>query len=340
MYKKNYCHKIFIVITLLFSQLSFAQTSQENTKDTAKNKSSRRFKEKFPNTRFLNLEYSQSFNRDFHSRLLEEKYMEGEIKNQFNFIASTNIPVYTKNALSITASGRYQYNRFDFSNLEPITNIQVFEKEGSIEHHYFTTAVSATYFSSLFNKPILYNATLFIDGNDNGFERVKGMLGFSFILKRTASTTMTLGGIALLDVTSQIPLLPTFSYSHKFNNSKWELDFILPQRLLFRRIVGNNSRLSLGSTFGVTGFYTNVYSPGLPKLNEYSQLEIKSGVIYEHRFNHFLIGTLRGGIQNFVSNKLTEKGERSNKFIYKNTQDPTGYFQVGISIDPFVSRMK
>lgn len=336
--KNCFQNKICILLLLFISQFTYAQEITKTNKDAIKQKSSLRFKEKFPNTRFLNIEYSQSLKRDFDSKLLGEDYMEGEIKNQTNFIASANIPVYSKNALTITASGRYQYNKFEFANLKPITEIQVFEKEGVMDHHYFTTAVSATYFSSLFNKPIVYNATLFLDGDENGFERVKGMLGFSFILKQTPNTTITLGGIALVDVTSQIPLLPTFSYAHKFNNSKWELDFIMPQRLLFRRSVGHNGRLSIGSTFGVTGFYTNIYSPGLPKLNEYSQLEIKTGLIYEHKFNHFLIGTLRGGIQNFVSNKLTEKGKRSDKFLYKNSQDPTGYFQVGISIDPFVKR--
>lgn len=113
------------------------------------------------------------------------------------------------------------------------------------------------------------------------------------------------------------------------------MDFILPQRLLFRRPIGKNSRLSLGSTFGATGFYVNSDSPDIPATNEYSQLEIKTGVIFEHRFNHFLIGTFRGGLQNFISNRLTEKGKPTKDHIYKNSQHPTGYFQVGFSVDPF-----
>jgi hypothetical protein len=114
----------------------------------------------------------------------------------------------------------------------------------------------------------------------------------------------------------------------------------MPQRLLFRRPVGENGRLSLGSSFGSTGFYVNVDNPGFADVFEYSQLEIKSGIIYEHRISDYLIGTFQGGLQNFISNRLTEKGEPTKDFIYKNEQDATGYFQVGISIDPFAKKKK
>lgn len=336
--KYSYLSKLLLALTILCSQIVTAQTTKQQSRDSTKQRASMGVKEKFPSTRILNFEYGQSLSRDFNSTLYEENLNEGKIKNQFNFKASANIPVYSKGTFSVTASGRYQYNRFDFTNLENTPTTQIFEKEGTEEFHYLTTAVSATYFSMLFKKPVIYTASIFMDGNENGFERVKGLLGLSFILKQNTRTTMTLGGIAFLDLTSQLPIFPTFSYAHKFKNSKWELDFIMPQRLLFRRFVGENGRLSLGSTFGVTGFYANIDSPGLPKVNEYSQLEIKSGVIYEHRFTNFLIGTFQGGIQNFISNRLTEKSKPTKDHLYKNTQDPTGYFQIGISIDPFARK--
>ena len=171
---------------------------------------------------------------------------------------------------------------------------------------------------------MIYSASLIIDGNDEGLERLKGLIGLSFILKRTERTTLTLGAIVFIDPTSQLPFFPTFSYNHHFKSSKWEVDFILPQRLLLRRPVGENGRFSLGSTFGATGFYVNVDSPGFAHVFEYSQLEIKSDVIYEHRLSDF----------------LTEKGEPTDDFIYENDQNPTGYFQVGLSIDPFAGKKK
>lgn len=325
--------KIPFFVILLIATLAQAQTPT----DSLQQKATQGIKEKFPRARVLNFEYGQSLSRDFNSELFDQEFQEGEIKTQRTFTASANIPIYKTRKWGLTGSLNYQFNELEFDNIET-TDITVFEQNGIVDFHNFSAAISSTYFSSLFKKPVIYNASVIVDGNDKGIERVKGLVGLSFILKRTERTTMTLGAIVFIDPTSQIPFFPTFSYNHRFKNSKWELDFILPQRLLFRRPVGENGRFSIGSSFGSTGFYVNVDNPNFAETFEYSQLEVKSGVIYEHRFSNYLVGTFQGGLQNFISNRLTEKGEPSSDFIYKNEQDATGYFQVGISIDPFARK--
>ncbi|WP_275315591.1 hypothetical protein [Tenacibaculum bernardetii] len=330
-------NKFKIVITLFFiTSIVNAQEKNESfQKETAIS-----VKEKFPSARLFNFEYGQSLSRDFNSELLGVDFNDAKIKSQQTFKASANIPLHrSKNRKwAVTGSLNYQLNSFEFEDINE-ANEPIFEQNGTVNFHNFSTAISSTYFSSLFKKPVIYNASLIVDGNEKGLERIKSLVGLSFILKRTQRTTMTLGAIVFVDPTSQIPFFPTFSYNHKFKNSKWELDFILPQRLLFRRFVGENGRFSIGSTFGGNGFYVNIENnPAYTETFEYSQLEIKSGVMYEYRFNNFLIGTFQGGLQNFISNQLTEKGVSSKDYIYKNTQDATGYFNVGISIDPFAKK--
>jgi hypothetical protein len=333
---------ILLIITLIISTVAstFGQntTGSKQQSDSLQKQASIGIKEKFPGARVFNVEYGQSLNRDFSSEVFDEAFQEGEIKSQHNFSASANIPVYRTQKWSLTASGNYQFSEFEFDNLANVSATNIFEQDGIVAFHNFSTALSSTYFSMLFKKPVIYNASIIADGNDDGFERIKGFLGLTFIMKRTERTTITLGAIVFLDPTSQIPFFPTFTYNHRFKNSKWDFDFILPQRLLFRRPIGENGRFSIGSSFGSTGFYVNVDSPGFADVFEYSQLEIKSGIIYEHRFSNYLIGTFQGGFQNFISNRLTEKGEATKDYIYKNKQDGTGYFQVGISIDPFAKK--
>ncbi|WP_452223817.1 hypothetical protein [Lacinutrix chionoecetis] len=329
-------NKTLIIIAIICSSTFMKAQSPS---DSLKKKATMDIKEKFPRARALNFEYSQSLSRDFDSQLFEQDFQKGDIKTQHTFNASANIPLYKTRKWSLTGSLNYQFNEFEFDNIET-TDITVFEQNGIVNFHNFSTAFSSTYFSTLFNKPVIYNASIIADGNDKGVERLKGLIGASFILKRTARTTITLGAIVFIDPTSQIPFFPTFSYNHRFKNSKWEIDFILPQRLLLRRFIGKNGRFSIGSSFGSTGFYVNVDNPNFAETFEYSQLEIKSGIIYEHRINDFLIGTFQGGIENFVSNRLTEKGEPTQDFIYENNQDATGYFKVGISIDPFAGKKK
>ena len=322
---------VFLLITITIK-------AQEKQDDFQK-RTSMNIKEKFPNSRLFNFEYSRSLSRDFNSDFLELNFNDGKIKKQETFRASINMPLYKSNdrRLNITGSLNYRFNKFEFENIDDAKPV-IFEENGFVSFHNFSTAISTTYFSKLFNLPIIYNASLIFDGSDNGIERIKGLLGFSFIMKRTQRTTMTLGAIVFIDPTSQIPFAPTFSFNHKFKNSKWELDFIMPQRLLFRRFIGKNGRFSVGSNFGTSGFYVNIDNKPYTNTYEYSQLELKSGVIYEHRFNDFLIGTFQGGLQNFISNRLIKKGEPSKDYIYKNKQDATGYFQIGFSIDPFAKK--
>ncbi len=326
-----------LIIVVIFFITTIAKAQQ--TTDSLQQKATVSIKEKFPRARVLNFEYGQSLSRDFDSEIFGEEFQEGEIKAQRTFSAAANIPIYKTRKWSLTGSLNYQFNELEFDNIET-TDVTVFEQNGIVDFHNFSTALSSTYFSTLFKKPVIYNASLIVDGNDKGFERVKGLVGLSFIMKRTERTTITLGAIVFVDPTAQLPFFPTFSYNHRFKNSKWEVDFILPQRLLLRRPVGENGRFSIGSSFGSTGFYVNVDNPNFAETFEYSQLEIKSGIIYEHRFSDYLIGTFQGGIQNFISNRLTEKAKPTSDFIYENNQDATGYFQVGISIDPFVKRKK
>lgn len=143
--------------------------------------------------------------------MLGIKFNDAKIKSQQTFKASANIPLHrSKNRKwAVTGSLNYQLNSFEFENINE-ANEPIFEQNGTINFHNFSTAISSTYFSSLFKKPVIYNASLIVDGNDKGLERIKGLVGLSFILKRTQRITMTLGAIVFVDPTSQIPFFPTF----------------------------------------------------------------------------------------------------------------------------------
>jgi hypothetical protein len=325
---------ILIALVALISNFITAQEPQ----DSLRQKAVQRIKEKFPETRLFNFEYNQSLDRSFSSELFGQGFKEGDIKRQRNFMAAANIPVYKTQKWSFTASLFYQFSEFEFENIAPSSEMPFFERNGIVNFHNISTALSATYFSMVFKKPVIFNASIIADANEENFGRFRGILGFTFILKQTDLTTITLGAMGFLDPSSQIPFIPTFSYNHRFKNSKWEVDFIFPQRLLFRRPIGENGRLSFGSSVGLSEFYIDVNDQAYGSAFAYSQIELKTGIIYEHRFNNYLIGTFQGGLQNFISNQATKKGEPAKDFIYENEQKGTGYFQIGISIDPFAKK--
>lgn len=320
----------------LYSAL-YAQTEETEFKKSADSI----IRAEFPRARMFNIDYNQSGGRDFESEFLGNAYQKGHINQQETVTISTNIPLAKTKKWTLTGSATYKYVEYEFNALENTTPMPLFEQHGVVNFHNFSTAVSSTYFSKLFGKlPVIYNASIIADGSNNGFERVKGLIGASLILKRNATTSITLGTLVFLDPTAQIPFSPTFTYNHKFKNSSWEFDFILPQRILLRRPISTKGRLSIGSEFGSNGFYVNVKHPNYPSVFEYSQLEINNGLTYEHKLTNSIYATVKGGITTFVSNRLTEKGEPSKEYIYNNKQDPTGYFNIGLSINPFNKKKK
>ncbi|APG66358.1 hypothetical protein LPB136_00715 [Tenacibaculum todarodis] len=323
-----------LIIFITFISISTFSFSQKKNNEFKKEADSI-IRAEFPRARTFNIEYENAFARDFDSKLFDENFQTGTIENQKRINFSANIPFYKYKKWTFTASANYAYHQFDFKNIENVSTTAAFNQNETADFHQISGAISTTLFSSLFKKPLIYNASLIIDGNEKGLERIKGLIGASIILKRTANTTITTGLIVFVDPTAQIPFFPTFSYNHKFKNSDWEFDFILPQRILFRKPIATKGRLSVGAEFGGNGFYVNVDAPNFPSVFEYSQLELKSGLTYEHKITDNVIATFKGGLVNYISNRLTEKGEPNKDYIYENDQDMTGYFNVGISFNPF-----
>ena len=106
--------KIFsIILLVLVSNYAIAQQPQ----DSLQQKGVQSIKEKFPETRRFNFEYNQSLDRSFSSKLFDQDFQEGDIKNQRNFMASANIPVYKTQKWSFTASLFYQFSEFEFEKL-------------------------------------------------------------------------------------------------------------------------------------------------------------------------------------------------------------------------------
>lgn len=327
--------KYIVLLFLLLGTLNL--TAQE--RDTEfKRKATEKLRSEFPSFRPLNFEFGNSFGRSFDSRLFGEDFQEGRIEGQRTFRAAVNMPLVRTKKWMMTGSFDYLFNEFQFIDVENVSGTNNFLQGETSDFHNFRSALSSTYFSLLFKKPVIYNASIILDGSHKGFERFKGLVGASLVMKRTDRTTITLGAVVFIDPTSQIPFFPTFTYNHKFKRSEWEFDFILPQRLLLRRPIARKGRLSIGSTFGGNGFYVNVNDPTLGDVFEYSQLEVNTGLIYEHRVSESVVATVQGGMTNFISSRLTEKGEPTQDFIYNNTQGATGYFNIGVSYDPFAKK--
>lgn len=322
------------IISVLFVCTALQTMAQE--KDKGMKILGKEITDKFPTTRTFDLQYEQLGPTNFDSELFGNELERGRIDSHNRLKAAFNMPFYVSDSkrLILTGSLRYKYESYSFGEIynKPSSIYYTRDKE---DFHYLAAAVSATYMSKLFNKPAIYNATVTVDGNEENVQRVKGFATASIVLKRTASTTITIGALALLDPSAIIPITPLFTYNHKFENSKWDIDFILPQRLLFRRELLENGRISLGTELNSENFYLNLNTSNLKGIYELNQLELKSGITYEYRISPKVIGMLKGGVNNVLSTRITEKGERTSRYVYDHKEDTQAYFRFGISYNPF-----
>lgn len=290
--------------------------------------------DKFPTTRVFDLQYDQFSSSDNTTKVFGDDYEKGEIKNHYRVKLAANIVVYKAKSqrFFITNSFRYKYEYFSFGDIHNVTSKYTRPDE---DFHYFANSLSATYFSRLFKKNVIYNASATVDADQYNFQRVKGLVSLVFVMKKTERTTFTLGALAMIDPSSIVPFVPIATYEYQFKNSPWKLDIILPQRFLVKRPLLERGRLSLGTEMGSENFYLKLDNSLFKGTYELNQLALRSGVTYEYAIHKSLIGTFKSGITNVLSSRITERGERTNRYVIENKQDPQFYFNIGISYNPF-----
>lgn len=322
--------KKILFLLLLSPVFIYAQKSN----NSIKKKVSKEITDKFPSTRFLDIQYEQFTPTDYTSEFHNEDLEEGTIQSQKRFKVALNVPLLKKERYAISGSLRYKYDSFEFSDVENKLNPKnsLFH-DGQENFHYFSTSLNFTYFSKLFGKTFIYNGTVIADGSSEGYERINAVLIGSLILKRTKQTTISVGLLAQTKRTSILPILPVFSYEHKFQSSPWTLDVVLPKFVYFRRILFEHGRLSLGLNFD--GELVFAY-PNQPRFHDdysYKRNEIKTGFIYEHKISNKIFTTFQGGVSTIFSGKLREINKTDE--LITTTQDINGYFNIGISFNPF-----
>ncbi|NML71329.1 hypothetical protein HHL23_16180 [Chryseobacterium sp. RP-3-3] len=282
------------------------------------------FADKFPQSRDLNIEFSQTAPFRFSSKLDGNDLPDNKMKSFQQLKASANIYFVKKKNWLLSTSLNYRYTAF---NTEESIIAETGLRNG---FHYHSEAVNFSYFSKLFNKTAIYTANASVDGSDQHFERIRGMITASVILKATPKTKMMIGLAGFIDPSSQIPILPIFTYENKFNNG-WILDILLPKKLLVRKDIFANGRISLGTEMDNTTFYTYRNN----RTYEFRQLEINSGAIYEHNLGNNFIGTLKTGIRAVPRARVFDKEQSFKDYIFEASYKPSFYVNVGISYNPF-----
>ncbi|MFT3795505.1 hypothetical protein [Flavobacterium sp.] len=327
--------KLFLIALLLGLNL------QAQVSDSIKKKAQAAITDRFPVTRTFDVQYQQYLPTDYESELYDRSFRSGEMSNHYRLALAANIPVLKRPKWQLTASANYRYEAFELRDTNTDALYSALPAgQDKVDFHYLSTAMSFTYYSTLFRKLIIYNASVIVDGSEEQAERVKGFAAATWIVKRNQQTMIGIGLLAFIDPTAQLPVLPTLAVEHHFKNSPWFVDVILPQRAMLKRPMFANGRLSIGTEINADNFYAYSNSPFFADTYDYRQFELKSGFTYEHHLSHQFIASLRAGISNVIASNIYELGQCGNNETLSVTPDPTGYFTLGFSYNPHFKSFK
>lgn len=319
----KFTQKLFIPCFIMLNVYSYSQDSISQ-KLVAYNA------DKFAITRPLNIEFSQITPYKFTSNYLGNE-SKGKVRNAYQAEVSMNGNFIVKKNWMLGATFNYNY----ISSSIELTDSDGTKRVEDNDFHYHASALNFTYISKLFDKPAFFTASVIVDGSEKHFERVKGIATGTIILKANAKTKMGIGLIGVIDPTAQIPVIPMFTYEHKFNNGVM-LDASLPRHFYIRKNLFTNGRISLGTELDGTSFY--LYDQfGTKDKYEFRQLEINSGFMYEHHLGGSFIATFKTGMRNTPSgsSRVFRKNESFDSYLLETSPKPAFYINAGLSFNPF-----
>jgi len=320
-------------ILLIFGIGIYTFITKAQTKDSIPDKVRAIIADKFPAIRVLNLEYEIVGGFKYASKYLKNPLPKGEVQNMHQANASMNVNLMKRK--NWTLGTLVGYRHFSVELLQPdLSTRQIYQEKQ--DYHYHHESLNFTYYSRLFGKMAIYSASLMTDGSEKGFERVRGMLMGNLVLKATREVQMTLGVVGLLDPSALVPVIPTFTYKRQYQQG-WVVDVVLPKAVYLRKTILGNGRASFGSELDNNTFYIYDFA-GLWSVQIFNQMNLNSGLLYEHNLGRSFIAMVKTGMRNSLRSRISEKNKSQNDFIYEASTDPSFYFNAGLSFNPFAKK--
>jgi hypothetical protein len=294
-----------------------------------------RVADRFPSARMLHLEYGQVAPYRYDANPSNGVSPKNKVTNQTFVKVNANVSFVRKQKWMLGATLSYRY----IGATAEAAGI-LFGNPGNTKEdfHYHSTSLNALYFSTLFHKTVIYSGSLIVDGSEQHFERLRGLLSGTLILKANAQTKIMVGITAIIDPSSQIPALPIFSYEHRFANGLMA-DVLLPQRIMFRKDIFKNGRLSLGTEMGQNSFYL-YHTDSTAQKYEFRQTELNSGFMYEQLIGSSMSTFIKTGIKSSLNARVFKKNESVNNYVFEAKPNAAFYVTVGFSINPFAKPRK
>jgi len=247
--------------------------------------------------------------------------------------ANFNLPVFQFGKNTVALSFAYLQQQIKINEVESF-NPQLPMGDMTINRKTVTGTLSLVRIDSLFNKPVIFTANISGLSSKRSIQQVNLLGSITFVMKRTPTTSLSLGALIILDPTSPLPIVPQIYYSHQFKTGGLQLIVDLPRRGLVRKALSSKSFASFGTELSRTNAFLDIDNQFMPKVANYSTLELRTGPTYEYRISKKIMLTVNGGLFTPLTSELKDKGSSKSFLSNKNGMSP--YVDFSISILPFL----
>jgi hypothetical protein len=287
---------------------------------------------RYPLLRMFTVEVETAGSVHYTSKLYGKDFLNGRIQPQGLEKVAFRYPVYTHGSQEISVAAAYISQETVLKNTVnqlPETPIS----DGTYTLRNLSLALTYRRTDSLFHQSILWGGTLLANSSlQSSLTRVTGLFFGMVPLKRTRTTRISAGLLVFIDPSSLIPVIPTFSYWHKFAGSPWEISLDLPTDVFLRRPVFSKGLLSIGTELAGNNLLREVDLPALHGGFGFKDLNLKNGFKLEYPvFRKVLIGC-GGGLLYTTQYRVQDPGKGNSDYAIGIKRNPGPYFNINISL--------
>ncbi len=287
---------------------------------------------RYPTLRMATVQVESAGNVHYTSKLYGKDFLSGTIQPKSTVKAMFNFPVYRSEKQEISVITAYNSQETVLKN----TVNQVPQStigDGTYTLQNLLLALNYRRTDSLFHKPVIWGGTLLTGFSlQSSYSRSTGLFYGIIPLKTTRTTRISAGLVVSIDPSSITPVIPTFSYWHKFSGSPWEISLDLPTRVLLRRALFSKGLVSFGTEAVENKLLRKVDQPFLQGGFAFKDLDLKNGFTMEYPiFRKVLIGC-GGGLLYTTTYRVQDPGKKNSNYAVGIKRNPGPYFNINISL--------
>lgn len=304
--------------------VSFAQVDNDSLAEDFRSIAAKNFSR----YRTVNFSWETKLSHDYNFAVDGNKIEKGRKRDIHTINFSTMVPLVKAHKASLYANVKYTSYNFDNKGSQPSV---IFMDD---TYDYYAGGLNGSYYLSLFNRPLILSAEVFVDGWKKGWGEVQGRFSTVMVLKNTKQTNFSVGlmGMTLYNST---PIMPIITYWHRFGNPNLSLDITLPSQMYLRYQM-RHQRISLGASMNSDNFYLNTDLHGSPTVCLYAEAVVKPEIHYEYIISRQFYLSAHAGFSTLIKGGLYNKNRKELKCSDAEKQDGNEAFvKLNHSLVPF-----